>query len=90
MPNAAVDLPLPSPVFTTHDRARRARAFGEMVLFGWFDRRHVRLGRTFLVVKVACCRACGGDRTHRALAAGCAASGYDAGALQGRLVSAGV
>ena len=30
-----------------HDRARGVGAFGKMVLFGWFDGCHVRLGRTF-------------------------------------------
>ena len=30
-----------------HDRARRVRALGKMVLVGWFDRGHERLGRTF-------------------------------------------
>ena len=70
-----------------HDRARGAGAFGEVVLFGWFDRGHERLGRNFVREGIlgAFRRAtapCGGDRTIGALLTGCAAGGYDADSLR--------
>jgi hypothetical protein len=45
-----------------HDRSRGVGAFGEVMLFGWFDGGHGRLGRTFPGVKVLLARR--SDRTH--------------------------
>jgi hypothetical protein len=59
-----------------------------MVLFGWFDGCHVRLGRTFPVVKVQLRAAT--IVLSAALATGCAVGGYDSGALQRHLVAAGI